>query len=309
MDRRTPATGPRIIGVGGVFIDDIVLAGGETRMASLGGAAVHAMMGAVLWGERPGIVAPMGTGFPAHCRRFLDEHLDTRGLKQIASEHIRAWQILEGDGRRRELYRVDDPQPFIEGLSPGDLPAGYDPGAAFYLLQGFEGLRRWRAHLRGFVLWEPLQQVMVPGAREQLRSSLRECPVDLVSPNLDEARAVYGPLAPEALADAMLGDGAAAVALRLGAEGSLVAAARTRLRVCALPVQRVVDPTGAGNTYCGALLAGIAQGRPLAEAAAMGAVASSFCIEDWGVLRPGSVGRGELERRLAAARAGCILGA
>jgi sugar/nucleoside kinase (ribokinase family) len=67
-------------------------------------------------------------------------------------------------------------------------------------------------------------------------------------------------------------------------------------------VPRVVDPTGAGNTYCGALLAGVAQGMALADAAALGAVAASFCIEAWGAVLPGGVDRAERDRRLAALR-------
>jgi sugar/nucleoside kinase (ribokinase family) len=292
---------PRMIGVGGVFIDDIVRPDGEQHLGVLGGAAVHALMGAALWGERPGIAAPIGRGFPDDGRRFLERHLDVRGLKPLALDQIRAWQVHGEDGRRRECYRVADTEPFVEGLAPGDLPDGYDRAAGFYLLQGFAGVRRWRAAVGGFVLWEPLQQVMVPEAREAFRSVLRDCPVDLVSPNLIEAQAIYGPLAAEELVAAMRGDGAAAVALRLGAEGSLVADRSTGpVRVGAVAVPRVVDATGAGNTYCGALLAGIVQGRPLPAAAKLGAVAASFCVETWGAIRPDEVDRAERDRRLAA---------
>jgi sugar/nucleoside kinase (ribokinase family) len=296
-----PGGSPRIIGVGGVFIDDIVLTSGETRMASLGGAAVHALMGAAVWGERAGIVAPIGRGFPDALMGFLEENLDVRGLRRIGIEQMRAWQIVEEDGRRRELYRVAETKPFIDGLSPEDLPDAYDRRAAFYLLQGFDGVRRWRSKIDGFVLWEPLQQVMVPGARDSFRAVLGDCPVDLVSPNLLEAQAIYGPLSPEGLVDAMILDGAAAVALRLGAEGSIVADATTGgpVRVRAAPVASVVDTIGAGNTYCGGLLAGIAQGRGLRAAAAQGAVAASFCVETWGAVRPRGVDRAERDRRLA----------
>jgi sugar/nucleoside kinase (ribokinase family) len=307
MDESGKTTGgragdsPRMIGVGGVFIDDIVLASGETRMASLGGAAVHALMGAAIWGERAGIVAPIGRGFPDSLMGILEENLDVRGLRRIGIEQMRAWQIIEEDGRRRELYRVAETRPFIEGLSPEDLPDGYDRGAAFYLLLGFDGVRRWRAKVNGFVLWEPLQQVMRPGGLDSFRAVLRECPVDLVSPNLLEAQAIYGALLPEELVDAMIRDGAAAVALRLGAEGSIVADATTGgpVRVKAVPVARVVDAIGAGNTYCGGLLAGIVQGRGLRAAAAQGAVSASFCIETWGVVRPREVDPLERDRRLA----------
>jgi len=296
-----PGDSPRMIGVGGVFIDDIVLPSGETRMASLGGAAVHALMGAAVWGERAGIVAPIGRGFPDASIGFLEENLDVRGLRRIGFEQMRAWQIAEEDGRRRELYRVAETKPFIEGLSPEDLPDAYDRGAAFYLLQAFDGVRRWRSKVGGFVLWEPLQQVMVPGALGSFRAVLRDCPVDLVSPNLLEAQAVYGQLSPEGLVEAMISDGAAAVALRLGAEGSLVADATTEgpVWVKAATVARVVDSTGAGNTYCGGLLAGIVQGRGLRAAAARGSVAASFCVETWGAVRPGAVDPAERDRRLA----------
>lgn len=308
MDDPGPSSGanagdsPRMIGVGGVFIDDIVLPSGETRMGMLGGAAVHALMAGALWGERAGIVAPIGTGFPDALMRPLQEHLDVRGLRRLDIPQMRGWQILEEDGRRRELYRVAETRPFIEGLKPSDLPAAYDRRAAFYLLLGFEGIREWRSHLGGFVLWEPLQQVMVPGAGDAFRSVLATCRVDLVSPNLLEARAIYGPRSPEELVDAMMRDGAAAVALRLGAEGSVIADATTGgpVRLGAVPVPRVLDTIGAGNTYCGGLLAGIVQGKGLREAAAQGAVAASFCIETWGVLNPGARAWGERDRRLAA---------
>jgi sugar/nucleoside kinase (ribokinase family) len=300
MAPRAPAAPPPVVGVGGVFIDDIVLANGETRMGTLGGAAVHAMMGAALWGQKPGIAAPVGTGLPAACRRFLDARLDTAGLVALATPQVRAWQLFEDDGSRRELYRVADPRPFIEGLVPAQVPARYLRAPGLYLLQGFEGVRRWRRRARGLVLWEPLQQVMVKGARRALAAALRAASPGIVSPNLAEARAVYGIQSPEGLVEALLGDGARVVALRMGAEGSLVADAAQRIVVPAVRVPRVVDATGAGNTYCGALLAGLVAGAGLARAAAMGAVAASFCIEDWGVLDPRRVPGRERDRRLAA---------
>jgi sugar/nucleoside kinase (ribokinase family) len=143
--------------------------------------------------------------------------------------------------------------------------------------------------------------VMAPGALGSFRAVLRECPVDLVSPNLLEAQAIYGPLSPEELVSAMMQDGAAAVALRLGDEGSIVADATTGgpVRVKAVRVARVVDAIGAGNTYCGGLLAGIVQGRGLKAAAAQGAVSASFCIESRGAIMPREVDSRERDRRLA----------
>ncbi|KAI0023069.1 Ribokinase-like protein [Xylariomycetidae sp. FL0641] len=46
---------------------------------------------------------------------------------------------------------------------------------------------------------------------------------------------------------------------------------------------KVVDPTGGGNTFLGALAVGLARGKSLEEAAAWGSVAASFAIEQVGV--------------------------
>ena len=133
-----------MVGIGAVFIDDIVLPSGQTYMARLGGGVVHALMGAVLWGERPGIVAPIGSGLPHESAARLHRYFDTRGLYELPIPQIRAWQLFEEDGTRRELYRVQETAPFIRGAQPENLPVEYAESQGFYLLQGFEGIRAWR---------------------------------------------------------------------------------------------------------------------------------------------------------------------
>ncbi len=293
------ALAPRLAGIGAVFIDDIVLPTGQTFMGQLGGGVVHALMGAALWGERPGIIAVTGEGLPEAARARLEQHFDTTGLYPLPLPQMRAWQIFEFDGTRRELYRVCETEPFTRGAQPEHLPDSYRRSQGFYLLQGFEGMSAWRAVLPGLVLWEPLQQVMLPGSRAALRSVLQTWQIDIISPNLVEARAVYGDLSPDQIIDALFDDGAHTVALRMGADGSLAANRRTgeRWQIGAIPA-RLTDQTGAGNTYCGGLLQGLLQGRGLAEAAARGAVAASFGIEQIGVLDITQVNLQERDRRL-----------
>jgi sugar/nucleoside kinase (ribokinase family) len=290
---------PAIVGIGAVFIDDIVLPSGQTYMARLGGGVVHALGGVALWGARPGIVAPVGQGLPDSALERLQAHFDTRGLYSLDIPQMRAWQLFEEDGTRRELYRVREPEPFTRGAQPVNFPAVYQAASAYYLLQGFEGFRAWRAVLPGFVLWEPLQQVMTPENRAAFRAVLQTCRVDLVAPNLDEARAIYGALPPDDLVNRLFEDGARQVALRMGAAGSLVADRATGERhpIPAVQLQEMVDQTGAGNTYCGGLLWGLSVGRSLREAGAAGAVSASFCLEQIGVLDPAQIKPDERDRR------------
>lgn len=300
MDDAPP---PRLVGIGGIFIDDIVLPTGQTYMAQLGGGVVHALMGAALWDERPGIVTLTGSDFPAELDVRLQKHLDTRGLHRLNIQQARAWQLFEEDGTRRELYRTTDYQVFIAGAQPEHLPQAYQQSAAFYLLQGFEGIHHWRPVIHGLVLWEPLQQIMLPGSRESLRAALSSQDIDIVSPNLIEAQAVYGDLPAEALLTALLDDGAKIAALRMGPQGSLLGDKTTGARcyMPAVPVPQIIDQTGAGNTYCGALLLGLLRGHNLQTAAAMAAAAASFCLEQTGVLDPETVNRKERDQRFMAA--------
>ncbi|KAI0008794.1 Ribokinase-like protein [Xylariaceae sp. FL0662B] len=56
--------------------------------------------------------------------------------------------------------------------------------------------------------------------------------------------------------------------------------------------ERVVDPTGGGNTFLGGLAVALARGKSLEEAAAWGSVAASFAIEQVGTPVLGEDGRG-----------------
>jgi hypothetical protein len=292
-------TDPCLVGIGAVFIDDIVLPDGTTYMAQLGGGVVHALMGAAVWDERPGIAALAGYDLPQAIRQRLEAHLDTRGLYILDLPQIRAWQIFETDGTRRELFRVEVTEPFTRGAQPHHLPQSYRSSKGYYLLQDFESIPIWCRELQGIILWEPLQQIMQPGGYTLLRTALQSARIDIISPNLLEAQAIYGLKQPETLAAAMLEDGAEAVALRMGPDGSLIANRDTFTYIPAVPVSAIVDQTGAGNTYCGAMLAGLVQGKTLEDAARMGAVAASFCIEQQGVLDPEQVNRIERDRRYA----------
>ncbi|HUR73079.1 MAG TPA: PfkB family carbohydrate kinase [Sporichthya sp.] len=74
------------------------------------------------------------------------------------------------------------------------------------------------------------------------------------------------------------------VIVTLGAAGALVAArGAPPTRVPAVPARRVVDTTGAGDTFCGAFAAELARGAGVLAAARWGCAAASLAVE-----RPGA---------------------
>ena len=99
-----------------------------------------------------------------------------------------------------------------------------------------------------------------------------------------------------ALALARLGPGV--VAITLGAEGALVARDRDLARLAA-PRVEVVDTTGAGDAFCGALAARLAEGAKAEEAARAGVVAGALAVTRAGA-QPSMPRREEIERFLAA---------
>lgn len=298
-------TPPSMIGVGAIFIDDIVLANGQTHMGQLGGGVVHALMGAALFGERPGIVALAGQGLPQSAHDRLLANFDTTGLHQLPIPQMRAWQIFEHDGSRRELFRVEETRPFTDGAQPVHFPAAYQDSQAAYLLQDFPGIQDWRKIFHGKILWEPLQQIMKAENRQAMHDTLKTTPIDVISPNLKEARAMYGQQhSPQQLIDILLEEGAATVALRMGEEGSLLRD-KDHTQYIFIPVVNdltIRDQTGAGNCYCGTLLAALNQGHTLKDAAIMATVAASFCIEQTGALDPSVVSDWQRQERVEGLR-------
>lgn len=278
---------PAYVCVGGIIIDDIVQPDGQTRMGVLGGGVTHAAAGMLIWGQRAGIFACAGYDLPEGARRRLERDFDTRGLLVLDLPQARAWQLFEWDGKRTEIFRVDVLEPFVYAPTPERLPAPYQRARAVYLLTDAAPLPAWRALFpKTPLLWEPLQQYMVADNAAEFRAALPG--VDIVSPNYLEAAQVYGDDDPAALVRAMLEDGAAIAALRMGAEGSLVGQRGQDglLRVPPVPVPQVIDQTGAGNTYCGAFLVGWVETGDLLTAACYGAVAASFSLEVTGVADP-----------------------
>jgi 2-dehydro-3-deoxygluconokinase len=108
---------------------------------------------------------------------------------------------------------------------------------------------------------------------------------DICLPSYDDVKAITGLADADALADWCLALGAKTVALKLGAEGALIADGSRRWRV---PPHRCkpVDATGAGDTFAGALLARLVAGDDLEAAARYATVAAALSTEGYGAVEP-----------------------
>jgi sugar/nucleoside kinase (ribokinase family) len=126
-----------------------------------------------------------------------------------------------------------------------------------------------------------------PLSEDELRTILSACTV--FSPNWEEAAAIVGTGQSSSFTHIYQAlkhfkwSGSKILTLRFGETGSIV---RESVAYCVLtfPTQ-AVDSVGAGNAFCGALLARLHNdaNEPLVEAACHGTVAASYMVEQVGI--------------------------
>lgn len=108
---------------------------------------------------------------------------------------------------------------------------------------------------------------------------------DYFLPSLDDARLFTGLDERDAILDWCFAAGARNVLLKLGAEGVLVCDGKRRIHAPGLSVD-AIDATGAGDCFAGALLARLAQGDALDEAARYANVAAALTTTGFGAVAP-----------------------
>lgn len=299
---------PDFLAVGSVIIDDIVYPDGRTSMGVLGGGGTHAAYGMLAAGEKPALVGLVGEDLPADVRARLQADFDTSGLVWTPHKQVRGWQIFEWDGRRNEIFRVDVIEPFMHQPHADSPALAFTSAAGISLLRQPEYVAGWRRRFpKATLLWEPTRAFMLGGDYARFLSGLRHA--DIVSPNLHEAQAMTGMDDEVAIVRRLLADGAAAVALRMGELGSLVARRDDAFawHIPALPVPEVIDQTGAGNSYCGGFVVGWRRENDIAAAGCYGAAAASFTLEHIGCARLPADLKIQWSQRLEQARAGTAI--
>jgi len=277
------------ISIGSIIVDDIVLPDGQTHMGMFGGGSTHAVAGMRVWTEKIGLVSWVGRDFPFEMEALLEKDFDLRGVIHRELATPRAWQVFEWDNKRTEIFRTSMHEFFNNSPLPAEFHSDYQDVAGVHLQCEVQHFHEWISLLRSqgtpLILWEPWGEICVPDQRSVFCEFMPL--VDAISPNLLEAQCLTGLDDPVAIARALLADGANLVALRMGADGSLVMGKNfSPVFIPAVNVEKIVDVTGAGNAYCGGFLVGLAETGDPKQAGCWGAVSGSFALEQFGALYP-----------------------
>ncbi len=120
-------------------------------------------------------------------------------------------------------------------------------------------------------------------ARRKIDETIAQC--DIVLPSLDDSQQLTGLTTADAIADYYLKLSAPVVALKMGADGSLIATPNGRHRLPPHKVQ-ALDATGAGDTFDGAFLARLLEGDDLQSAGRYANVAAALSTCGYGAVTP-----------------------
>jgi sugar/nucleoside kinase (ribokinase family) len=289
-----------IIVLGTVALDSVKTPYGS-RKQMLGGSAVHFSMSCRLF-TKVNLVAIVGKDFPAKHIKFLNQKgLNLSSLIQSQGKTFR-WS---GEYRQQDLNSaltlstelgvlmefkpvVCENQRCIENI----FLANIDPELQENLLScmrkrrltALDSMNYW-IHNKPKELLRILKKVDIYVANDQEARDLS------LENNLIKAAKKLRSLGPKM------------VLIKKGEHGVLFYGGDYIFSLPAYPVDKVVDPTGAGDTFAGAFmgyLSSIRKIRPesIKKALAYGTVAASFNIEGFGTERTSRLRRKELDKRL-----------
>jgi sugar/nucleoside kinase (ribokinase family)/fructoselysine-6-P-deglycase FrlB-like protein len=292
-----------VIVVGNLTVDDVIQPDGSSQMGTLGGNSVHAAAAALTWTEEVGIVARCGTDFPAEALdRLREAGAELGGIRPIDGPTVRNWVIYETDGSRSWVYRTPRGRSAEVAPRPSDLPDAWldrSPApvvhvAAMPLAAADAIIRSVRDRADGAVITLDTHEDWRRGPEVLDAARL----VDVFVPSREELASLIGYDDPSHAAAELISAGVRCVVVKLGGGGALVAQPGSRPAWVPAAPAEVVDPTGAGDSFCGGFAAGLALGEDPAEAAWRGCVTAAAAIGAVGSLR--LLDRGWLARDLLA---------
>lgn len=288
-----------ILVLGTTALDTVKTPSGKRR-EMLGGSAVHFSMSASHF-TRVHLVAIVGEDFP---RKHID-FLRSKGIS-LASLSVGKGRTFRWSGEYRGDLNaaltlstelgvlsafspcVADDQRCIKNI----FLANVDPDIQCRLL---ETMRRPRlVGLDSMNYW-------IDHKRSSLVRLLKR--VDIFVANDAEARSLSGETHLVKAAKALRRMGAPIVVIKKGEHGVLVFYGRLIFSLPAYPVEKIVDPTGAGDTFAGGFMGYLARFAKLDEAAvkraiSYGTIMASFNVEGFGVEKTSRVTRRDVEARL-----------
>lgn len=288
--------------VGSVGLDDVETRAGK-RTSVLGGAASYFSVAASFLAKAR-MVAVVGTDFPAEHSALFERHgVDLTGLERVKGETFRWSGVYAPDFSTRTTLdtRLNVFSTFNPKLPPGwsdsqqVFLANIDPELQLAVLEQTRSPK--------FVACDTMNFWIGGEKRPALLRLLKR--IDLLMLNDEEARQLSGEANLPAAARAIRAMGPRAVVIKRGDAGALLFHEAGVFAAPAFPIENVVDPTGAGDSFAGGFMGWLAHTgattpASIRTAMIMGSVLASFAVEDFSLDRFRTLDLSQIRERFAA---------
>jgi sugar/nucleoside kinase (ribokinase family) len=274
---------PHLLVVGSVAIDWILTPHAE-RQESVGGSATFFAM-AASYLSRVRLVGVVGGDFPpAAVADLRARGVDLSGLEIIRDGKTFRWKGRYHDNMNDRTTLATDLNVF-EQFAP-KLPPDYRGSEYLFLANIQPGLQEQVFHQmqRPRLVGLDTMNLWISIANEELRSVLKH--VDVLTLNDEEARQLSGEHNLVKAARGVQKLGPKNLVIKRGESGALLFDhAGDVFAAPALPLEEVIDPTGAGDSFAGGFMGYLARpgieptGASLRTAMIYGSVMASFCVE------------------------------
>ena len=288
-----------VLVVGSLAFDDLEMPSG-TFCDVLGGAATYSSIAASMLSPVR-LVGVVGADFAeAHLRALRQRGVDTAGVERLPGQTFRWRGRYSADLASRETldtqlnvfadFRPKIPQPYRQ--SPIVLLGNIHPKLQLEVLQQVSKPKVIIADTMNF--W-------ISGEPSALDDVLKK--VDLLVINDEEARQLAGTHNIVRAARVIRARGPSRLIIKRGEHGALLFDEQGTFFVPGYPLEEVLDPTGAGDTFAGGLagyLASVGEVSPgtLRKGMFFASALASFCVEGIGPKRLLAAERPDLIARL-----------
>lgn len=301
-----------LIVTGTIGIDTVHTPTGEQREGVLGGSCAYFAAAASHYGPVR-LVAAVGDDFPDEHRATLARfaNIDASGLETRAGSKTFRWggkyheNMDQRDTLFTELGVLEEAPPSIpEAFADSDCVflANSHPAVQMDLLGRLPNAR--------FAVADTMD-LWINIAKDELTQLLGR--VNGLVLNYEEAEQYTGCRNPVTAGQKMLERGPEFVVIKKGEHGAVLVHRDGLAALPAYPTENVVDPTGAGDTFAGGMMAHIAQTgdtslHGVRRAMAHGTIIASFTIETFSLERLSAITRAQIDERYDAFGAMLALG-
>ena len=256
-----------------------------------GGCAGNTAAGVASFGGRAAFIGKVADDelgrFFRHDMKALGIHFPTADLVAGAPT-ARSMILITPDGERTMNTYLGA----CQELTPADIDRETVEAAAITYLEGYlwdppKAKDAFReaiaiAHAAGRKVAITLSDSFcVDRFRDEFLALMRMAALDIVFANDHEVLSLYQTSDFETALDCLERDIGLAV-VTIGPKGSLALARGERIRIPPVPVERVVDSTGAGDLYAAGFLFGLSRSEPLEDCGRLGSLAASEVISHIG---------------------------